>query len=416
MSARPEASPNVDVPGKRPLPSGWRWVTLREVISEAQLGFASGQRDPKGVLQLRMNNVSPRGQLNWSSVTRVPADPGTIAEYRLEAGDVLFNNTNSTDLVGKTALFESHEEPVVFSNHFTRLRTLPDKLSPALLALWLQSQWQERVFANICNRWVGQSAVHRDKLLSLEIPLPPLEEQKRIAAILNEQMAAVERARAAAEAQLEAAKALPAAYLRTVFTSPEPRKWERRRLGEICEIVARQVDPKIPEYAALPHVSGENIEGGFCRLSYLNTAAQDGMTSGKYLFDPGDVLYSKLRPYLRKVIVVDFSGVCSADMYPIRVNRDVLDPHFTAWMLVSDEFTKYADEESRRARMPKLNREQLFAWNAPVPPLREQRRIVAHLSEQMTAAEKTRKTLAEQLATINALPAALLRRAFSGEL
>lgn len=251
---------------------------------------------------------------------------------------------------------------------------------------------------------------------SFEIPLPPIVEQKRIAAILKEQMAAVERARAAAEARLEAAEALPAAYLRAVFNSPEAHQWPKKRLGEVCEIIARQVDPKLSEFGALPHVNGENIESGTCRLVYLNTAAQEGMTSGKYLFEPRDVLYSKLRPYLRKVVVVDFRGLCSADMYPIRANRELLDPYFTAWLLLSDEFTKYADEESRRARMPKLNREQLFAWRAPMPPLSEQRRIATMLSEQMVAAERTRKGLKEQLDTINKLPAALLRQAFDGRI
>lgn len=94
---------------------------------------------------------------------------------------------------------------------------IPDKLFPAFLAFWLQEQWQRRVFENICNRWIGQSAVQRDKLLSLEIPIPPLEEQKRIAAILNEKIAAVERARVATEAQLAAINALPAALLRRAF-------------------------------------------------------------------------------------------------------------------------------------------------------------------------------------------------------
>lgn len=107
-------------PNTRPdLPPGWRQARLGELIREAQLGFASGKRDPGGVVQLRMNNVTNRGRLDWSSTIRVPADSEIIAIYRLEPGDVLFNNTNSTDLVGKTALFEGHTEPVVFSNHFS---------------------------------------------------------------------------------------------------------------------------------------------------------------------------------------------------------------------------------------------------------------------------------------------------------
>jgi type I restriction enzyme S subunit len=206
----------------RPLPTGWRWARLGEVIQEAQGGFASGAHDPNGVIQLRMNNVTNRGQFDWSLFIRVPADSEILKTYELRTGDVLFNNTNSTDLVGKTAMFQAHGEPVVFSNHFTRIRAVTDRLSPAFLAMWLQAQWQQKLFANICNRWIGQSAVQRGKLLALEMPLPPLAEQQRIAAILTEQMAAVERARAAAEAQLEAAKALPAAYLRSSPTAPRP--------------------------------------------------------------------------------------------------------------------------------------------------------------------------------------------------
>ncbi|MEW5717198.1 MAG: hypothetical protein AB1817_01085, partial [Chloroflexota bacterium] len=79
-------------------------------------------------------------------------------------------------------------------------------------------------------------------------------------------------------------------------------------------------------------------------------------------------------------------------------------------------FTKYADEQSRRARMPKLNREQLFAWNAPAVPLSEQKRIAAQIKQQMKHACQLRASAQAQLDAINALPAAYLRRAFRGEL
>lgn len=254
-----------------------------------------------------------------------------------------------------------------------------------------------------------------EKLEQIEIALPPFIEQQRLAAILSGQLAAVERARAAVEVQLAAARQLPAAYLRGVFESEEAQEWPRRRLGEVCEIDARQVDPKIPEYGALPHVNGENIESGTCRLLYLNSAAEDGMTSGKYLFRAGEVLYSKLRPYLRKVVVAEFNGLCSADMYPIKVSAHLLDPRFLAWLLLSDEFTTYADDESRRARMPKLNREQLFAWEAPVPPLLDQQRIASYLDSVIKQSVVLWDDLQGMSSEIDKLPTVLLQQAFSGE-
>lgn len=209
---------NANTPGRHSLlPGGWRSARLGEVMREAQGGFATGERDSEGVVQLRMNNVTPRGELDWSSFIRVPADSRAVSTYRLQSGDVLFNNTNSTELVGKTALFEGYEEEVVFSNHFTRLRTKPDHLEPRFLAFWLQNLWQRGVFAKICNRWIGQSAVPRDKLLALEILLPPISEQRRIAATVSHQLGAIQKAHAAAMVQLAAIDALPLVLLPRAF-------------------------------------------------------------------------------------------------------------------------------------------------------------------------------------------------------
>jgi type I restriction enzyme, S subunit len=138
------------------------------------------------------------------------------------------------------------------------------------------------------------------------------------------------------------------------------------------------------------------------------------MISGKYLFDEGDVLYSKIRPYLRKVVVAPFRGLCSADMYPLTVRADVVDNHFLAWLLVSDQFTAFANRESGRARMPKLNRQQLLSWVALLPPLREQHRIVRAMSQGMRAVERAQAAAAARRAAVEALAASELRGAFKG--
>lgn len=397
-------------------PSPWKIVPLAAVIKEAQPGFACGERAEAGIIQLRMNNVDTRGRMLWDTYIRVPAESSVIERFCLRPGDVLFNNTNSTELVGKSALFTGHPEPVVFSNHFTRLRVKPEVCSPEFLAAWLLHQWLARTFEHLCNRWIGQSAVKADKLLALPFPLPPLPEQRRIAAKLREQIKTVDRARGAVEYQLSTAGKLLSAFLRSALSPTFTTAWPRRPLAQLATISAPIVDPTLPEYRALPHVNGENIESGAPRLLWLHTAQEDRMTSPKYLFEPGNVLYSKLRPYLRKVFVPDFRGLCSADMYPVAANPDVLRAPFLAWLLLSDDFTTYADAESRRARMPKLNREQLFAWPAPLPPLQEQDRIAAQLFDRLAAVTRLTKGLHAQSVAASSLPQALLRDAFSGRL
>ncbi len=99
-----------------------RTLQLRDIVLSADPGFASGENPPSGVAQLRMNNVSTDGAIDWSEIRRVPADGRKAERYALAPGDVVFNSTNSPDLVGKTALFSGFKEPVVFSNHFLRIR------------------------------------------------------------------------------------------------------------------------------------------------------------------------------------------------------------------------------------------------------------------------------------------------------
>ena len=187
-------------------------------------------------------------------------------------------------------------------------------------------------------------------------------------------------------------------------------------MHEAVEIGDRQVDPTLPEFSGLPHISGENIEGKTCRLLPWRTAETDGIKSGNYLFSPATILYSKIRPYLRKAAFVDFRGVCSADIYPIRVKSPELDPHFVKWTFVADPFTHYANRLSGRTRMPKLNRKQLFDFPFTHPPLPEQRRIAAELDALRAKTAALKHLLVGTLTELDALLPSILDKAFKGEL
>lgn len=408
---------------------GWRNVRLGEVISEAQGGFASGERDTNGVIQLRMNNVTTRGQFEWSSFLRVPADSDTIAEYRLQSGDILFNNTNSAELVGKTALFEDYEEPIVFSNHFTRLRTDPDCLLPSFLAFWLQAQWQNGLFANICNRWIGQSAVQRDKLLSLEIPLPPLPEQKRIAAILNEQLTTVERARAAAEAQLKAAKALPSAYFRQAFCNitplaagigrdTAPRGWKWQQLTSLARLESGHTPSRYhPEWwgGNVPWISLADIRDldgkvTFETKEYTNEAGIEN--SSARILPAGTVVLSRTAS-------VGFVSILGKEMATSQdfvnwVCGPELDPYFLMFLLLASR--DYIRSLSSGAIHQTVYVPTVKAFETCIPSLSEQRRIATFLKEHLAEADRLRQGLEERLAVIDKLPSSLLRQAFNGEL
>lgn len=191
--------------------------------------------------------------------------------------------------------------------------------------------------------------------------------------------------------------------------------WKAVPLRDVCRVVEGQVDPREPEYRNLPHINGEVIESGTGRLLEVRTAAEDGLISGKYLFEPGMVLYSKLRPYLRKVTIAPSRGVCSADMYPLMFDPERVDSHFAMFSLLAEPFSTYAVEVSRRARMPKLNRAQLLAWEMPLPEsLVDQRRIAVGLIRALAAIDVARRGAEDRLAAAEGLSAAYLREVFEG--
>jgi len=192
--------------------------------------------------------------------------------------------------------------------------------------------------------------------------------------------------------------------------------WKSMPMPEAIEINDRQVDPKLPEYSKLPHISGENMESNTCRLLPYRTAEQDSVRSSNYFFSPNTILYSKIRPYLRKAVYVDFQGVCSADVYPIKVNNPELDIKFVMWSLVANPFSEYAIKLSGRTRMPKLNRKQLFAFTFKYPLLDEQRRIVAYLDSVQTRLASLRELQSATGEELSALLPSVLDRAFRGEL
>jgi type I restriction enzyme S subunit len=197
---------------------------------------------------------------------------------------------------------------------------------------------------------------------------------------------------------------------------PLPAGWRWVRLGEVCEQDRRIVEPGSHVAAALPYLSLEHVESNTGRI--LRESAETVQDEGKsttFAFDSRHVLYGKLRPYLNKVALPDFTGRCTTEIIPL-LPADSTDRYYLAWILRRDETVVAAMRQRTGSRMPRADMDDLLSLEIPLPPLEEQKRIAGILNEQMAAVERARKAIEEELDGINKLPAALLRRAFAGEL
>lgn len=127
------------------------------------------------------------------------------------------------------------------------------------------------------------------------------------------------------------------------------------------------------------HIAPDNIEKATGTLFECHTVQQDKVVSPNHLFYKGQIIYSKIRPLLRKAVIAPFDGLCSADMYPLNtaINRKYL----LRYML-SDAFNlQVATAMSSRVKMPKINQDELSKILIPIPPMQEQERIVSKIEE-----------------------------------
>ena len=160
-------------------PSGWAVVPVGEAVLEIQPGYSSGahNKEGKGVIHLRPMNIDRQGRLDLSVIKYVPESVNET--LRTQRGDVIFNNTNSAELIGKTTSIDSDVE-FAFSNHMTRLRP-PKGLSAKFIAYQLHFLWMSGYFRAICTHHVNQASISSGTLAqAVPLLVAPTAEQKRI--------------------------------------------------------------------------------------------------------------------------------------------------------------------------------------------------------------------------------------------
>lgn len=175
-----------------------------------------------------------------------------------------------------------------------------------------------------------------------------------------------------------------------------PDDWEVKPFFEVLKIASGQVNPKREPFKSMVLVAPDHIEGVTGRLLKCSTAAEQNAISGKYLFKPDDIVYSKIRPYLRKAIHAGFEGLCSADMYPL-TPKEGNDASFLFSLILGEPFSRYAETVSARSGIPKINREELSQCKLAIPPTKtEQEAIATTLSDTDALIEALEKAIAKK--------------------
>lgn len=410
------------------VPEDWRAVPLKHLCDRSSLygaNIPAEMYESDGVRFLRTTDISEDGTLGADGVF-VPRE--LVAESILAEGDFLISRSGT---VGRAFVYRETDGPCSYAGYLVRY-VLNDKRS----ARWLFYVTKSAPFAV----WLGASAieatignVNGEKYANLVLPVPPLEFQRAISGFLDRETARIDALLAAKQRLLDLLAEKRKAIIATAVTrglDPKvklrdsgvpwlgeiPAHWQLLKFAWCVTIAEGQVDPEDDEFSAWPLIAPNHVESGTGRLLGLESAADQGAISGKYECRPGDVIYSKIRPALRKATIAPKACLCSADMYPMRVVRERLTPEYLLHYLLTDAFSVWAVLESNRVAMPKINRESFIELRMPVPALDEQRVIVEHIARETAKLDAARAATERTIALLKERRSALIAAAVTGQL
>jgi type I restriction enzyme S subunit len=199
------------------LPEGWAWATVEQLSTQVQYGSsAKTNEDSTGVPVLRMGNIQD-GKFDFDKLKYLPKAHDEFPELLLARGDLLFNRTNSAELVGKTAVFKDIPHPCSFASYLIRVRFAGGCI-PDFVSYFINSVFGRAWIAGVVSQQVGQANVNGTKLQALTIPLPPFAEQTRIVAEVERRLSMVEELEAVVSANLQRAIRLRQSILQKAFT------------------------------------------------------------------------------------------------------------------------------------------------------------------------------------------------------
>lgn len=430
------------------VPEGWTETELGTFVAS----MANGVYKPAeayaadGVACLRMYNIQD-GTIVLRDVKRMQLSPAEVEQYRLDRGDILVNRVNSRELVGKAALCPDFSEPTVFESKNIRVRLDATAVVPAYVNLLLLHDPIRQRLTDAAKQTVGMATVSQPTLASLRLPFPPLAEQKRIVAKLEELLGKLE----AAKQRLAKVPALLKRFRQSILAAAcsgrltEPSTVSRDRvIGELrdpseFEWPGRGEMRKSWKWAYLGDIAD-------CRLGKMLDKAKNSGLPTRYLrninvrwfgFDLTDLFEMRIEPDERETFAVRDGDVLVCEggepgraavwrggsnelvfqkaIHRVRLPEFIL-PEWFVLNVKHDAEAGHLDELFTGSTIKHLTGVQFAKYPMVVPPPREQHEIVRRVEALFTLADAAERRVAAASAKADRITAAILAKAFRGEL
>ncbi len=403
--------------GPYKLPQGWRWVRLGDIAYKPQYGYTSAATStPIGPKFVRITDITS-GSISWDRVPYCEIDARSFEKYQLHPGDLLFARSGS---VGTTILIKEVPCEAVFASYLIRVR-LKETVSPEFVSLVLKAPFCQNQFFPL---GAAQKNINAKAIQRIPIPLPPLEEQRRIVAKVEALMARVREAQQLRAAALADAERLMPVALAEVFPRPGadlPPGWLWVRLGEIAKAINGCGFPKRYQGRQTGPIA-------FLKVSDLNRPENDPEVTraanyvdentlellGGHPCKPGTIVFPKIGGAIatNKKRKLGITAAFDNNVMGLVLNEEVVSSDY----LLLWTFTVDLTTLSKVGPVPSIRQSTVENQRIPLPPLEEQRRIIDYLDAIKERVKALKDAQAATEAELKRLEQAILDKAFRGEL
>ena len=306
-----------------------------------------------------------------SGIKVIPANT-VVMSFKLSIGKTAIT---AEDMYSNEAIMAFHDRHVV------------DILPEYIYYMFKYKNWDEG-----SNKAVMGKTLNKATLSEVEIDICSMEEQREIVNVLDKMMTVLE----GRGAELALLDDLIKARFVELFgdLKSNSKGWKIVEFKECADIDTNMIH-NFEGYEEYPHIGIESIEKETGRLVGYRTIAEDGVISGKYLFSPAHIIYSKIRPNLNKVALPDFEGLCSADAYPILVKEGICNREYLGYTLRSKYFLDYILAFSNRTNLPKVNKKQVEGFTLPLPLIEVQEQFTDFVKQVDKSKVAVQKALDE---------------------
>jgi type I restriction enzyme S subunit len=407
---------------KTSLPVGWEMKKIDEVVIDYHQGLnTAGQKIKfvdEGYPIIQTRNLN-QGEIDISSKIKFMSKVDWELykdKYKPSVGDVFLTNIGT---IGKTAVVTIEEDYLIHWNIFI-FKLDKSKVLPLYLKLFLDSPSSFDYYHSF-QKGGTVSFITKKMISNLEIPLPPLNQQKQIVAILVKAFAAIDTAKANAEQNLQNAKELFESYLQNVFEN-KGEDWENKPLSEVCDLIKRGSQPKYTESE-----SGEIVLNQKCirdhkiNLSVARKHDTNKKTINKERYiQLGDGLINSTGTgtlgRVAQVRVLNFSAFVDTHITIVRPKKDVFYLDFFGWALIYIE--KIIEKSGEGASgQTELSRKLVEKLVVSFPEkMKQQEQIVLKLDALSSECKKLEAIYTQKIADLKEMKKSVLQKAFSGQL